>query len=149
MGVEKEFTKAQRKAIQEAIAQAEKNTSGEIRVHIDAHCEKDPMNKAIAQFETLKMHETAARNGVLIYLAFYDRKVAIIGDKGIDDIVPTYFWDNIRDNMIASFQKGEYTQGLVQAILQAGEQLKESFPYQSDDVNELSDEISFEKDKKD
>ena len=137
------FNQAQKEAIQSAIAEAELNTSGEIRVHIDDKCPVAPVEKAIEVFEKLKMHETELRNGVLIYVAVKDHKLAIVGDQGINDAVADNFWDEIKNNLIESFKKGLYAEGLSDCIKSAGMQLKAHFPYQSDDINELSDEISF------
>lgn len=138
------FTEQQQKQVQDAIAQAELNTSGEIRVHIDKRCKEEPMKMAIAVFEKLGMHKTEQRNAVLFYLAMDDKKLAILGDKGINEAVPSNFWDEIRDLMVSHFKKGEFTEGLSKGIVMAGEQLKTAFPYQSDDTNELSNEITFE-----
>ena len=137
------FNHAQKEAIQSAIAEAELNTSGEIRVHIDDKCAVAPVEKAIEVFEKLKMHETELRNGVLIYVALKDHKLAIVGDHGINAAVADDFWDEIKNNLIESFKKGLYTEGLSEGITAAGKQLKAHFPYQSDDTNELSNEISF------
>jgi uncharacterized membrane protein len=138
------FTEQQQQQVQDAIAQAELNTSGEIRVHIDKRCKEEPMKMAIAVFEKLGMHKTEQRNAVLFYLAMDDKKLAILGDKGINEAVPTNFWDEIRDLMVSHFKKGEFTEGLSKGIVMAGEQLKSAFPYQSDDTNELINEITFE-----
>jgi len=138
------FTEQQQQQVQDAIAQAELNTSGEIRVHIDKRCKEEPMKMAIAVFEKLGMHKTEQRNAVLFYLAMDDKKLAILGDKGINEAVPTNFWDEIRDLMVSHFKKGEFTEGLSKGIVMAGEQLKSAFPYQSNDTNELSNEITFE-----
>ena len=137
------FNQAQKEAIQAAIADAELNTSGEIRVHIDDKCAVTPIEKAIEVFEKLKMHETELRNGVLIYVAVKDHKLAIVGDQGINDLVADNFWDEIKNNLIDSFKKGLDGGGLSDGINAAGMQLKAHFPYQSDDTNELSNEISF------
>jgi uncharacterized membrane protein len=137
------FTASQQEAIQASIATAELNTSGEIRLHVDDKCPGDPVAKAIQVFEKLKMHETELRNGVLIYLAVKDHKLAIIGDKGIDEAVPDDFWDVIKNDLVSRFKEGKYTEGLVEGIHASGEQLKAHFPYQSDDTNELSNDISF------
>src|SRR5699024_10333035 len=98
------FTDRQREAIQQAIEQAELNTSGEIRVHIDKKCKEDPVKKAVEVFEKLGMHKTELKNGVLIYVAMDDQKLAIVGDKGINDVVPDHFWDDERDMMIGYFK---------------------------------------------
>lgn len=138
------FTEAEKTQIVNAITAAEKQTSGEIRVHLDAQCKIDPVEQAKIVFEKIGMHETALRNGVLIYLAVEDRKLAIIGDKGIYEVVPTDFWDGIKNEMVASFSKNEFTKGLVDAIKGAGEQLKKFFPIATDDSNELSNDITFD-----
>lgn len=139
------FSKEQQKQIVEAIQQAETNTSGEIRVHIESKCNEDVLDHAAWLFNYLKMDTTAQRNGVLIYLAVESKKFAIIGDKGINAVVPTDFWDTTKEKMKSHFSQGQLTEGIVSAVLAAGEHLKAFFPYQSDDVNELSDEISFGK----
>ncbi len=140
----KEFlTGPQKESIQAAIAEAELSTSGEIRVHIDNKCKEEPVTKAIQVFEKLKMHETELRNGVLIYLSVKDKKLAIVGDQGIDAAVNDDFWDQIKNNLLENFKKGLYAEGLVEGIHASGEQLKAHFPHQEDDVNELSNEISF------
>jgi uncharacterized membrane protein len=92
------------------------------------------------------MHGTAARNGVLIYLAVKNRRFAIIGDVGINSVVPPNFWDDIKANMLNQFRENQFTAGLIQAIMATGHQLKQNFPYQRNDVNELADDVSFGKD---
>lgn len=139
------FTKEQQKQIVEAIKQAEHNTSGEIRVHIEKTCKIDVLDRAANVFAMLKMHKTQLRNGVLFYLSVEDRKFAILGDGGINAKVPSDFWDSVKNTVLEQFKMGNQTEGLVQGILMAGEKLKAHFPYQKDDVNELSDEISFGK----
>lgn len=141
------FTEQQQQQVQDAIAQAELNTSGEIRVHIDKRCKEEPMKKAIAVFQKLKMHETEQRNAVLFYIATDDKKLAILGDKGINEAVSHDFWDSIRDVMLTHFKEGKFTEGLSTGIIMAGKKLKTAFPYQTDDVNELSNEITFEDDE--
>jgi uncharacterized membrane protein len=139
------FTKEQQKQIVEAIKQAEHNTSGEIRVHIENSCKKDVLDRAADVFAMLKMHKTELRNGVLFYLSVEDRKFAILGDAGINAKVSSDFWESVKEAVLEQFKLGNNTEGLVKGILMAGEKLKKHFPYQKDDVNELSDEISFGK----
>ncbi|HEY8400291.1 MAG TPA: TPM domain-containing protein [Cytophagaceae bacterium] len=139
-----QFTDAQKEAIINAIKTAENNTSGEIQVHIENHCTKDVMERAKEVFNNLKMYETAARNGVLFYLAMKDHKFAILGDAGINAVVPPDFWENIKNQMRVHFKAGRFTEGLCEGIHMAGDKLKEHFPYQDDDRNELPDDISFE-----
>ncbi len=137
------FTNEEKVMIKNAIAEAELNTSGEIRVHIDNRCKTDLMDRAAYIFETLGMHKTEKRNGVLFYLAVNDRKFAILGDAGINKVTPENFWDNIKEKMYNLFKEGKFADGLAEGIKMAGIQLKSHFPYQKDDVNELSDDISF------
>lgn len=145
MSVENFFSTEEKKQITDAIAQAELNTSGEIRLHMEGHCKIDVLDRAAYIFEKLGMKETAQRNGVLFYLAVHDRKFAILGDAGINQVVPVNFWDQIKETMLTFFKEGKFTEGLSKGILMAGDQLKANFPHQKDDVNELSDEISFDK----
>ena len=128
----------------EAIKQAELNTSGEIKVHIENHCKGDVEQRSLVVFNRLKLNETKLRNGVLIYLAAKDHKFAILGDEGINNVVEADFWNDIRDLMAAEFKEGRFAEGLEQGIQCCGEKLKTYFPYQSDDVNEIPDEISYE-----
>lgn len=136
------LSQADKETIVEAIAKAERLTSGEIRVHIDKKCSGDPLQRAIKVFEDLKMHETALRNGVLIYLSFSDKKVAILGDQGINERVPENFWDSSRSIMIHHFKNNDFARGIILAIKEAGEQLKAYFPIEEGDTNELSNEIT-------
>lgn len=140
--VEDFLTTAEEQEIVQAIALAEKNTSGEIRVHIEKHSETPPIARAQEVFDYLKMYKTEARNGVLFYVGVDDHNFAIIGDIGIDDVVEDDFWDCTKDIVIENFKNKKYKDGLVTGIQRAGERLKEFFPYQSDDSNELSNEIS-------
>ena len=112
---------------------------------MEGHCKGDVLDRAAYIFEKLEMHKTELRNGVLFYLAVEDRKFAILGDAGINAVTPEDFWDSIKEKMLEHFKKDEFAAGLVTGITLAGEKLKEHFPYQQDDVNELSDEISFGK----
>lgn len=145
MSVRSFFTLAEQSQIVNAIKTAEKNTSGEVRVHLDQYCEEDVLDRAAFVFAKLKMHRTKLRNGVLFYLATASRKFAIIGDAGINQKVPDNFWDSIKEHVLSKFKEGEFANGLSEGIIKAGEKLKEHFPYQADDVNELSDDISFGK----
>lgn len=137
------FTEEERNLIVKAVIEAEKNTSGEIQVHIEKHCKEDVLDRAAAIFATLKMHKTKLRNGVLFYLALEDHKFAILGDVGINQVVPENFWDEIKETMASMFKEGKIPEGLCEGIKKAGHQLKEHFPFQKNDVNELPDNISF------
>lgn len=128
-----------------AIKAAELNTSGEIRVHIESSIKGEVLDRAAYLFEVVEMHKTKDRNGILFYLAEKSRKFAILGDAGINAKVPSDFWDKIKEKMADHFSEGNFAAGLSEGIQLAGEQLKIHFPYQKDDVNELSDEISFGK----
>ena len=140
--VEEFLTAEQEQAIINAIKIAEKNTSGEIRVHIEKSTEIPPMERALEVFYLLEMNATKFRNGVLIYIAVESKKLAIIGDEGINTKVPEDFWKSEKDLMISYFLKDEFEKGLELAVLEVGNKLKKYFPYQSNDRNELSDEIS-------
>jgi uncharacterized membrane protein len=142
------FTDAQQKDIIQAIKQAEKDTSGEIQVHLESQCKKEVMVRAQEVFTSLDMSKTALKNGVLFYLAVVDQKFAILGDEGINKVVPPNFWDEIKNAMQARFKAGQFCEGLCEGIIAAGQQLKQHFPYGADDKNELSDEISFGKEDK-
>jgi uncharacterized membrane protein len=136
------LSKEDEQEIVQAIVSAEKNTSGEIRVHIEERSEKAPLDRAQEVFFELHMNETKDRNGVLFYVCVADKKFAIIGDEGIDKVVESDFWDCTKDIVISNFKESNFKNGLVEGILRAGERLKKYFPYQSDDMNELSNEIS-------
>jgi uncharacterized membrane protein len=140
--VEDFLTQAEEQEIVEAIGVAEKNTSGEIRVHLEKTTSIDAFDRAMEVFHLLKMDTTELRNGVLIYVAVKDKTFVIYGDKGINEKVADDFWDTTRDVMVAHFKNGDFKQGLIDGIIKAGEELKKFFPYHEDDVNELSNEIS-------
>jgi len=139
------FNKEEKALLKEAIARAELNTSGEIRLHVDNHCKGDVLDCAAAWFDKLKMQKTEKRNGVLFYIAVKDHTFAIIGDAGINAVTPDDFWENIKEEMLVHFKENNFAEGLIKGIDMAGKKLKEHFPYQSDDINELSDDISFGK----
>ena len=126
-----------------AISDAESQTSGEIRLHVESRCKGEVLDRAASVFETLAMHKTELRNGVLFYLASEDRQFAILGDGGINAVVPEGFWDEVKNTVIAGLAEGKAGEGLAAGIRLAGEQLAAHFPVADDDVNELSDDISF------
>lgn len=138
------FSKPQQSSILAAIKNAEINTSGEIRVHIENKCPGNVLDRAAYMFGKLRMQKTALRNGVLFYLAVKNRRFAIIGDAGINAKVPENFWDNVKNVMQQRFTQGEFAEGLIEGITQAGEQLRCHFPFQKGDINEQPDEISSE-----
>ena len=137
------FSEDEKQQIVAAIQEAEKNTSGEIRVHIESSFKGDILDQAAFMFKKLNMNKTDLRNGVLFYLAVKNKQFAILGDAGINQKVPDNFWDEIKNTVLTEFSSGNFASGLSKGIQMAGEQLQEHFPYQSDDINELSDDISF------
>lgn len=137
------FTEEQQEQIAAAIAEAEKATSGEIRIAIDKNCEGDAFEQATSYFAKLGMDKTSKHNGVLIYLAHADHKFAIIGDKGIDKVVPDDFWETTKVAMQAHFASGNLTQGIIAGVMLAGEKLATFFPFESGDINELPNDIFF------
>jgi uncharacterized membrane protein len=137
------FTTEEQELIANAIAEAEKGTSGEIRIAIEKHCNDNAFERATIYFAELGMDKTAAHNGVLIYLAYEDHKFAIIGDKGINQVVPEDFWETTQIAMKAHFSAGNLAEGIIAGIALAGEKLAIYFPYQNGDINELPNEIVF------
>ena len=137
------LTKEQQREITDAIAEAEKNTSGEIRVHVDDSYVQMTPKAIIKLFKKLGMEKTERRNGVLFFISVNTRQFVIIGDTGINSVVPDDFWVSIKDKVVAHFKKDEFVEGLVEGIKCCGEKLKAHFPYQSDDTNELTNEISY------
>ncbi|MBK5195835.1 MAG: TPM domain-containing protein [Proteiniphilum sp.] len=127
--------------ITEAIRSAESHTSGEIRVCVVKQCKGDPLEAAFIKFHHLKMNNTHLRNGVLIYLSPSDHKVAILGDKGINDAVRNDFWDDALEEMLTCFRRGETTEGICKGVGKVGELIKTLYPVSENDINELSDEV--------
>lgn len=136
------LSKLDEQEIVAAITEAELNTSGEIRVHIESGYDKPVLERAKEVFELLKMDQTASKNGVLFYIAIKQKNFAIIGDEGIDKIVKHNFWDSIKDTMVKHFKMGEFKIGLIKGIIETGNKLHTHFPFQKDDTNELPNEIS-------
>jgi len=140
--IEEFLTKEEEQKIIEAIRTAEKETSGEIRVHIERNTTKHCMDHAKEIFHFLHMDETEEKNGVLFYVAVHTHQFAIIGDTGIDKKVPDDFWNDVKDIVTTEFSKGNNANGLTLGILEAGQKLQQFFPYKEGDINELSDDIS-------
>ena len=137
------LSKREEEEIVDAIRQAERTTSGEIRVHLEPSTGKlDIFERAMKVFHALKMDNTKEANGVLIYVAVEDRNFVIYGDKGINDVVANDFWESTKELIVSHFKKGHFKDGLVEGVLKAGEQLQKHFPWDEDDTNELSDQIS-------
>lgn len=143
MDLAESFLSAQEEhAVILAIQKAEKNTSGEIRVHIEKQSKKPTLERAKEVFLFLEIHQTKQRNGVLFYVDVHNKQFAILGDEGINKLVPANFWEKEQQLVTQFFAKKEFENGLTEGILKVGEKLKEFFPYKSNDSNELSDEIS-------
>ncbi|MFC5196355.1 MULTISPECIES: TPM domain-containing protein [Bizionia] len=140
--IEEFLTADEEQAIIAAIREAEKNTSGEIRVHLEKTSKIDVFDRAMEVFHYLKMDNTKQQNGVLIYVAVEDRNFVIFGDKGINDVVSDDFWDTTRNAIQTQFKQGNFKQGLVDGILKAGKALEQHFPWEHNDKNELPDTIS-------
>lgn len=137
------FSEKEQELISSAVEAAERNTSGEIRICVEKTCSEPVLDRAANYFKKLGMDKTAQRNGVLIYIATEDHQFAIIGDAGINKLVPHDFWNSTKDTMLAYFKDGDLTAGIIAGIKMAGEQLKTYFPYLAGDKNELSNEVSF------
>lgn len=137
------LSESNKEAIIKAIKQAELNTSGEIKVHIESKCDTaNAYDRAKEVFNYLSLHKTALRNGVLIYWAYEDHKIAILGDKGINNKVSGDYWNGALNLISTNFKSQKYQEGLCEAILEIGEKLKLFFPYHGNDRNEISDDIS-------
>jgi uncharacterized membrane protein len=136
------LTEADLEAVRRAILEAEASTSAEIRVHLDHRCPGDPMARAVAVFEGLGMHKTAERHGVLIYIAIADRKLAVIGDRGIHERVGDQYWPELVAAVTSHFRDERPRDGLVHAVGELGQVLRQHFPRRPDDVDELGNEVS-------
>jgi len=137
------FTEEEQHRIRIAIEDAEKHTSGQIRVCIEKTCSDNVLDRAAKYFHKLEMHKTKHRNGVLVYVATVDRKFAIIGDAGINKVVPADFWDSTKEDMLEHFKMGDLVEGIVTGLKITGDHLQKFFPHNTDDTNELSDDIAF------
>lgn len=137
------FNEEEQQRIRTAIEDAERHTSGQLRVCIEKTCSENVLDRAAKYFHQLDMHKTKLRNGVLIYVATVDRKFAIIGDAGINKVVPANFWDDTKQDMLQHFKFGNLVEGIVTGLAIAGDHLQKYFPHQADDKNELPDDIAF------
>lgn len=141
--VEDFLSKSDEEAVVAAIRHSETRTSGEIRVHLEHYSRtKNTLERAQELFHLLKMDNTKEENGVLIYVAVDDQKLAICGDAGINNLVSDDFWESTKNTMIKQFAKGNFRDGLIDGVHCAGEKLAEFFPWQHGDINELPDEIT-------
>jgi uncharacterized membrane protein len=143
MASNKFLTEKEEQQIVEAIKRAENKTSGEIRVHIEDQCEKEPLVCAARIFHELGMDQTEQQNGVLIYIASDDQKAAVYAGKGIHKQVEEGFWNDVLNILIDHFKEEAFANGIAQAIQKVGTKLVELFPHERGDTNELSDEISY------
>lgn len=143
MGIVESFlTASEEQAIIDAIHLAEERTSGEIRVHLEGHTDLSPMERAKEIFHALNMDQTQEANGVLIYVAVHDHTFTILGDRGINELVGQGFWDSTKDQIASHFKTGQFAQGLIAGVTEAGKALAQYFPFKDNDTNELPNEIS-------
>jgi len=125
------FNDEEQQRIRAAIEDAERHTSGQIRVCVEKTCSENVLDRAAKYFHELDMHKTKLRNGVLIYVATVDRKFAIIGDAGINKAVPENFWDDTKDDMLEHFKRGDLVEGIVTGLKIAGDHLQKYFPHKA------------------
>ena len=137
------FNEEEQQRIRTAIEKAEMNTSGQLRVCVEKTCAEGVLDRAAKYFHQLDMHKTKQRNGVLIYVATVDRKFAIIGDAGINKVVPETFWDDTKEDMLKHFKYGNIVEGIVTGLEIAGAHLQQFFPHLPGGANELPDDIAF------
>jgi uncharacterized membrane protein len=140
--VDEFLTRAERDRVRDAVRNAEKRTSGEVRVHLDAAIMEGVLDHAAFVFDDLGMKKTKDRNGVLLYVSVPSRKVAVIGDAGIHVKSGQHYWDSVLELVLSHFREGRYCDGLCAGVERIGEQLREHFPYERDDMNELDDDVS-------
>ena len=140
--IEDFLTSKEEEEIVEAIRVAESDTSGEIRVHIEQNCDIDVYERSLEVFHILKMDNTKQQNGVLIYVAVDNKSFVIFGDQGINNVVNTNFWDSTRDKIASQFKAGDFKQGIIDGIKEAGIVLSNHFPWYHGDRNELDNSIS-------
>jgi uncharacterized membrane protein len=137
------FSKEEEREIVNSIREAESQTSGEIRIHVEPTCGEDSFQRAFDLFKELEMDRTELHNAVLFYIAYESHKFSIVADEGINALVPEHFWEDMKDLLCAKFKAGEFVGGLKEAMVLTGDQLKKYFPHGGDtDKNEISDELS-------
>lgn len=147
MPTDKLLNNKQEQHLIKVINKTEKQTSAEIRIHIEEKCSDDALEKAAKVFHELGMNHTAQKNGVLIYVASEDRKAAIFGGEGIHNKVEDAYWDQVLNSLLTRFKDDAFVEGLEEAVQQVGQKLSNFFPHQKGDVDELSNEISYEDDE--
>lgn len=141
------LTEEQEQHVIEAIKKAEKQTSGEIRVHIEHNCDREPLERAARIFHELGMDQTKLENGILIYIASEDHQAAVYAGKGIHEQVEDGFWSDVLNILVEHFKQGAFEKGIEEAVQKVGAKLEELFPYQRGSTNELSNEISYHNNK--
>lgn len=132
--------------ISNKIKEAEKNTSGEIRVSIKEKSsllerKKEIRSLAEKEFYKLNMHSTRDNTGILLYLLLAERKFYILADKGINEKVDQSIWDDVRNQIQKEFREGHFANGILLGIDRVSKILSEHFPVKTDDTNELSNKI--------
>lgn len=137
------LTEAEQVRVRDAVRAAERRTSGEIRVHLDDMIVDNVLDHAAYVFGELDMQRTRDRNGVLIYVSVAQRRAAVIGDAGINARLPHGYWNDVLNAVLDRFREGRYADGLCEGVTLLGEKLREHFPHERDDRNELSDDISY------
>ncbi|MBN8676067.1 MAG: TPM domain-containing protein [Chitinophagales bacterium] len=139
------FSEEDTRLIVKAIRHAEQRTSGEVRVYVESRCRfMDAMDRAAEIFFSLQMEKTEQRNAVLVYVALKDRQLAVFGDEGIYQKTGTDYWNRVVSEMLESFNKNDYAQGIANCTVQIGEALQQHFPFDKEtDKNELPDAIVF------
>ena len=140
--VENFLTATDEQEIIKAIVQAELNTSGEIRIHLENCCPSNSKERAIEVFHTLNMHKTQLKNAVLIYVAVEEHTFTIYGDQGINSVVQADFWNTTKDIIESHFKLDQFKEGLINGINNIGIELKNHFPWDPNDQNELTNTIS-------
>ena len=141
------FTAEEQQLIIEAIQNAERMTSGEVRVFVESKCSyMDAIDRAAELFFQLEMQKTDDRNAVLLYVAMKDRQLAVFGDEGIHEKVGNEYWNNAVQKMISNFNRENYAAGISEVVKDIGTALTKNFPFNNDtDKNELPDDIVFGK----
>ncbi|MGB6048278.1 MAG: TPM domain-containing protein [Flavobacteriales bacterium] len=145
IAIEEWLTREELDRVRDAVRAAEKRTSGEIRVHLDVAIMEEVLDHAAYVFKDLGMAKTEARNGVMIYVSVPARKVAVIGDVAIHAKLGDTYWEGVLEVILGHFRQDHFCEGLCAGVELLGEKLREHFPYQRDDVNELKDDVSFGK----
>jgi uncharacterized membrane protein len=133
------FNQDEEKLIMKAIRKAEIESSGEVRLYVESFCKKPTHERALEVFKKLKMHKTKERNAVLIYIAMEDRHFAIFGDEGIHQKMGYSFWNKEAESLKTYLKNGETVEGICQTVHDIGQVLKDFFPPNDDNGNELSD----------